>query len=152
MRVQTNGCPRTRRKGKRHRPEHLTYVLPRRSDHRFSPLHVDYRKQLNNWFQVNGGSGRLDWASSRTELENNPFWTAIGLGTSPVNRLLSFWLIGLNGVDRAQHSLGGKRKRPTECSEPFGSRMWLIRVDSLAADRTNRPVQPSAHSLPVLPP
>lgn len=59
-------------------------------DPRFSPLHVDYRTELNNWLQVNGGRERLDWASSRVGPENNPIWTATCLSTSPVSYLLSF--------------------------------------------------------------
>ena len=56
---------------------------------RSSPFHVDHRTQLNNWLQVNGGRGRLNWASSRVGPENNPIWTAICLSTSLMNRHLS---------------------------------------------------------------
>jgi hypothetical protein len=59
-------------------------------DPTFSPPRVDYRTELNNWLQVNGGTERLDWKSFRVGPENNTIWTVICLSTSPVSHLLSF--------------------------------------------------------------
>ena len=49
-------------------------------DPRSSPkIHLDFRTQLNNWLQVNGGTERLDWKSFRVGPENDPTWTAVCL-------------------------------------------------------------------------
>lgn len=87
-----NGRLQTRRDHKRHESEHSTYVLSYRPepDPRFSPLHVDYRTELNNWLQVNSGPERLGWASFRPGPENNPIWTAMCLSVSIVSHLSSF--------------------------------------------------------------
>ena len=59
------------------------------TDPRSSPPRADHRTELNNWLQVNGGPGRLDWTSFRGGPENNPTWVVICLSASPCEPSLS---------------------------------------------------------------
>ena len=52
-------------------------------DPRSSPPHIDHRTQLNNWLQVNGGPGRLDWTCLQDGPGNNQNWVVICLSESP---------------------------------------------------------------------
>jgi len=48
-----------------------------------SLLHVDYRTEFDDQFEVDGRPWRFEWVTFRAGLESDPIWTAICLSTSP---------------------------------------------------------------------
>lgn len=45
---------------------------------------VDYRTELNNYLQVNGGCDRLRWEETQTGLQHKLTWTAICYSGCPL--------------------------------------------------------------------
>jgi len=77
---------------------------------------IDYRTELNNFLQVNGGVGRLDWQTSHQGPQHDLIWTAscysrCFLTNSNFARLTQPIVDGVEHGSASSNSLGDAKEK-----------------------------------------